>query len=392
MHVACVLVDHFPFNLEVQRDPSLSRRRVIIFQRHGSQRSVLDTSPAIRQVRQHMPLQEALALCKDAVPIEADLPRYQQAFNALLLRLGDWSPVVEAAELGCAYVGLDGLEETYGSEERLIDALLGAVPRHLEPRLGVSRGKFPAYLAALRAEPGRAYKPPLDTRQFLAPFPVEVLPVPWNVKERLRGFGLDTLGKIAELPLGPLQAQFGSTGAKLWSLAQGQDDTPLVSQQPEDEVTASTAFSVPTANLEPLLMAVDHLLARLFTQPGMRNRYARIALLQGQVLDKPAWKRRVTFKVPVGDRSRAYFVLKAALTNVALPGPLEEISLTLKSLTGEVGRQESLFREVRRREQLRQTIAQIKAVQGRNPIYQVREVEPWSRIPERRRALVTYEP
>ena len=392
MHVACVLVDHFPIKLEIQRDPGLARRRVIIFQRHGSQRSVLDTSPTIQQVRQHMPLQEALALCKDAVPLEADLPRYQQAFNALLLRLGDWSPIVEAAELGCAYVGLDGLEETYGSEERLIDALLGAVPRNLEPRLGVSGGKFPAYLAALRAEPGRAYKPPVDVRQFLAPFPVEVLPVPWNVKERLRSFRLDTLGKIADLPLGPLQAQFGSTGARLWSLAHGQDDTPLVAQQPEDEVTASTAFSVPTASLEPLLMAVDHLLARLFTQPGMRNRYARIAFLQGQVLDKPAWQRRVTFKVPVGDRSRAYFVLKAALTDVALPGPLEEISLTLKSLTGEAGRQESLFREVRRREQLRQTIAQIKAVQGRNPIYQVREVEPWSRIPERRRALVTYEP
>ena len=159
MHVACVLVDHLPFKLEVQRDPSLARRRVIIFQRHGSQRSVLDTSPAIQHVRQHMPLQEALALCKDAVPLEADLPRYQQAFNALLLRLGDWSPIVEAAELGCAYVGLDGLEETYGNEERLIDALLGVVPRNLEPRLGISRGKFPAYLAALRAEPHRHARP-----------------------------------------------------------------------------------------------------------------------------------------------------------------------------------------------------------------------------------------
>ena len=253
-------------------------------------------------------------------------------------------------------------------------------------------GKFPAYLAALRAEPGRAYKPPADVRQFLAPFPVDALPVPWSVKESLRGFGLDTLEKVAELPIGPLQAQFGPTGAYMWRLAQGTDDTPLLPQRVEEEVSASLVFPVPTATVEPLLMAVDHLLAKLFSRPEMRGRYARTALLEGQVLNGPAWQRRVVFKTPTEDRSHAYFVMKAVLAEVVLPGPLEEISLTLRDLTGEAGRQESLFREVRRRDQLRQTIAQLKAAQGRNPIYQVREVEPWSRIPERRRALVTYEP
>ena len=392
MHMACVLVDHFPFKLEVQRDPSLGRRRVVIFQRSGSQRIVWNTSPGISQISQGTPLQEALARCKDAVPIEADTPRYQRAFDDILLRLGDWSPIVEAAGLGCAYVGLDGLEETYGSEERLIDALLGSVPKSLQPRLGVSLGKFPAYLAAVRSEPGRVYKPPIDVQQFLAPFSVDVLPVLWEVKERLHSFGLDTLGKVAELPIGPLQAQFGQAGAYLWRLARGTDDTPLLPQRVEEEVSSSLVFPVPTATVEPLLMAVEHLLTKLFSQPEMRGRYARTALLEGQVLNGPTWQRRVVFKVSTGDRSHAYFVMKAVLADVVLPGPLEEIRLTLRDLTGEAGQQESLFREVRRRDQLRETISQLKAAQGSNPIYQVREVEPWSRIPERRRALVTYEP
>jgi DNA polymerase-4/protein ImuB len=77
---------------------------------------------------------------------------------------------------------------------------------------------------------------------------------------------------------------------------------------------------------------------------------------------------------------------------MALPGPLEDVSLTLKELTGEAGLQGNLFQDIRRRNQLRQAIAQLKASQGRNPIYEVKEVEPWSRIPERRRALVTYDP
>ena len=392
MRVACVLVEHFPLKLEFQRDPNLAKRRVLIFERHSSQRTVLDASPAIQQVRHGMSLQEAQTHSKDAVLIEADISRYQHAFDSVLLRLGEWSPDVESGELGCAYVGLDGLEETYGSEERLIDALLQAVPRHLEPRLGISNGKFPAYLAALRAEPGRAYKPPIGVKQFMAPFPVEVLPVSWEVKARLRSFGLNTLGKITELPLGPLQAQFGPAGTRIWCLAQGRDDTPFVPRRPEEDLSSTIAFSVPTANIEPLLMALDHLLARLFSQPEMRGRYARVALLEGQVVRKPAWQKRIVFKVPVGERSRAYFVLKCAVADVALPGPLEEIRLTLKDLTGESGRQESLFRDVRRRDQLRETVAQLKVAHGKNPIYQIREMEPWSRIPERQRALVTYEP
>ena len=392
MHIACVLVAHLPLSLELQRDPSLGSRPVIIFERRGSQRTVLDTSPGIQQVKQGMPLQEALARSKDAVLIEADVPTYQQAFDRILLRLGNWSPIVEATDLGCVYVGLDGLESTYGSLDHLIDALLQAVPGHLEQRLGMGTGKFPTYLAALSAEPGRAYSPPLEVRKFLAPFPVEVLPVPWEVKKRLRSFGLNTLGKVAQLPLGPLQAQFGPTGAKVWRLAQGMDDAPLVIQRPEEAVTASFTFFTPSAYLEPLLMALDHLLARLFAQGEMRGRYARTALVEGQLVNRPIWQRRIVFKSPVGNRSLAYFLLKGALADVTLPGPLEELRLTLKDLTGEAGRQESLFQDVRRGERLHEAIAQLKVSQGRNPIYQIREVEPWSRIPERRRALVTYEP
>ena len=392
MHVACVLVNHLPFKLELQRDPALAGQRTLVFQRHGSQRTVLDASPNVQRVKSGMSLQEAQTHCKDAVLIEADVSRYRQAFDSILLSLGEWSPDVESGEPGCAYVGLDGLEETYGTEDRLIDALLQAVPGYLEPRLGVSHGKFPAYLAALRADPGRAYKPPLGVKQFVAPFPVDVLPVPWGIKARLRSFGLDTLEKVAKLSLGPLQAQFGSAGGRIWSLAQGKDDTPLIPRRLEEEVSSSISFPVPTANLEPLLMALDHLLARLFSQPEMRGRYARVAHLEGQVVRKPTWQRRIVFKAPVGERGRAYFVLKSIMADVVLPGPLEDVRLTLRDLTGESGRQESLFRDVRQRDQLRETIAQLKVAQGRNPVYQVREMEPWSRIPERQRALVTYEP
>ena len=39
------------------------------------------------------------------------------------------SDQAEGAELGAAYVGLDGLEAMYGGEARLVAALLNAVPQ-----------------------------------------------------------------------------------------------------------------------------------------------------------------------------------------------------------------------------------------------------------------------
>ena len=392
MSVACVRVDHFPFKLEAARCPALGKRRVVLYKRSGSQRTVVDVSPGIEQVAAGMPLQEAQARCKDAVLVEADMPRYEQTFTRILVRLGEWSPVVEAAGMGCAYVGLDGLERTYGSEARLIDLLLQAVPRYLEPRLGVSQGKFPAYLAAIAAQPNTANRTPTELSDFLSPFPVDVLPVPWGVKARLHSFGLHTLGQIAGLPLGPIQAQFGPAGARVWHLTQGVDETPLVPRQPKEEVSDEVTFAVATANLGPLLMAIEVLLSRLFGRPEMRGRFSRIAFIEGHVMNGPTWQHRIVFKTPVGDKSRAYAVIKASLGDLTLPGPLEDINLTLTNLTGEVGRQESLFQDVRRTEQMREAIAQLKSSQGRNPLYRIREVEPWSRIPERQTALMPYDP
>jgi DNA polymerase-4 len=392
MYVACVLIDHFPYKLEVHSDPRLRNRRVVIFQHSGYRRIVLDASPAAKGVSPGMSLQEALARSKDAVLVEGDVVRYEQEFSTTLVRLGYRSPVVEPASLGCAYVGLDGLQDTYGSEERLMELLLQSVPSYLQPRIGVSLGKFPAYLAALSAGSGRAYKTPHNIKEFVASWSVDVLPVEWGIKARLHSFGLNTLGQLASLPLGSMQAQFGNVGARIWRLAQGVDDEFLIPRPYEEIIRESVSFPAPTGEITTILIAIDSLLGRIFARPEMRGRYSRLALLEGTVYNRPSWQRLVMFKTPVGDRRQALFVIKVSLERITLPGPLEDISLTMRELTGEAGQQESLFREVRQIQRLTQAISQLKVSQGRNPIYHVREVEPWSRIPERRATLVTYDP
>ncbi len=232
-----------------------------------------------------------------------------------------------------------------------------------------------------------------DAADFLKDCAIDILPAPWKMKQRLHSFGLHTLGQIAGLPLGPLQAQFGPEGKKIWDLARGIDNSPLIPRGSEETVSVYLSFPGATGSQGVIFLAVEGLLRQAFARSELRDRFARGVLLQGHIPDSPSWERRITFREPVGDKNRVLFIIKSAMDGVALPGPLEDLRLILFGLTGQVGRQESFFSEVRRREQLSEILRQLETRLGKAPpIYQVRSLEPWSKIPERRQALVRFSP
>jgi len=160
--IACMLVTHLPVKAEVRRYPRLRGKPVIITESYGSKNLVLDSSAEVRGVSAGMPLAEAMARCKDASLVQADAPYYNETFDKLVKALELRSPVVERDGLGCVYVDLDGLELMYGGEARVVASLLQAAPSEFNPRVGVAGGKFPAYIAAVTTQSGRATKVPQD--------------------------------------------------------------------------------------------------------------------------------------------------------------------------------------------------------------------------------------
>jgi hypothetical protein len=391
--IACLWVSHLPVKVELHRYPHLKRRPIILARASGSRRVVLDASPQAVDVLPAMPLQQALSRCKEAVLLDADLPLYRRVQEQFFDSLEQRGAEVEEAQLGLAYMKLDGLEAMHGGEARLITSLLNAVPSYLMPRIGMATGKFPAYLAATTCEPYGVMKVPEEPREFLALLSVDLLPVAWEIRSRLHSFGLHTLGQVAALPIGPMQAQFGRVGKTMWELANGIDYRPLMSRHLEDEVEEQLSFVSPVGALEAMVTAADVLLARAFRHREMRGRLARVCTLEGEVFRAPTWLRRMSFKQPISDARHGLTLVKHSLECQPPPGALESLSLTLSGLTGDAGRQESLFHDVRRRENLQEALSQMEARFGRRPpIFQVREVEPWSRLPERRQALVPFVP
>ena len=393
MKIACVLVTHLPLKAELRRHPELLGKPVVITESYGSKRVVLDSSPEARGVIAGMSLQEAVSRRKDTVLLQADEPYYHSVFAEMVNSLEGRSPLLEKAELGCAYVGLDGLEAMYGGEARLIASLLHAVPHQFNPRIGVAQGKFPAYVAAVTSVGGRATKVPDNVAGFLGEFSVDLLPLSWSNKVRLHRFGLHTLGQLAALGLGSVQAQLKAEGRKAWELASGVDRSPLVPGRSEEVVTEFLTFPSPTITQQAVLTAIATLLGRAFARPEIRGKYVRTATIESHIARHTPWFKRFPFKEAVGSKEKALFALKSRLDTIALPGPLEDMKLTLAGFTGESGVQASLFSDVRKREQLREMMQQLEVLLGcKPPIYQMKEVEPWSRIPERRQTLVPFDP
>ena len=392
MNIACVLITHLPIKAELKRRPELVGQPVLIVEEAGSKRQVLDYSADAKGVAQGMPVQEAVSICQEATIIEADQSHYHNAFDEVLDALEQRSPLVEPSDLGCAYVGLDGLEVLYGSEARVITSLLGAVHPLYNPRAGVAQGKFPAYIAAVTSSAGQATKFADNVGDFLKEISIKLLPLSWESKNRLLHFGLTTLGHVAAQPVGAMQAQFGPEGLKAWELAQGRDRRLLTPRQSEQVVTEYLTFPAPSITLSGILLALESLLSRAFSRPEVRGKYVRSVTFESQILHHPPWKKTFSYKQAVGSKDRALLVIKNALESVVLPGPLEDMNLTLAGLTGESGIQTNLFSDLRKQEQLRESARQLRVRWGgQTQIYLVRDLEPWSPIPEREKILVPFD-
>ena len=394
MKLACVLITHLRAKVEMRRRPGLKDRPAVIVGRCRGRPMVVDCFPAAAGVAVGMTPEQALSRQPDAVLLEADEAAYGREFRRMLASLQGVSDRVEGAELGTAYVGLDGLEAMYGGEARLVTALLNAVPQELAPRLGVGDAKFPAYVAARSARPLGAVKVPPDMAGFLAPHPVDFLPVPGVIREELRNFGLHTLGDVAAMRVGALADRFGEEGRRTWELSRGIDSRPLIPLKLEESVAEHVALPFASASLELLLAAADTLLSRAYARPRMQGRYAGGADLECVLYRAHPWRKEVRFKQPAGDWRQASRIIRGQLEADYPPAPVEEVSLTLSNVTGESGTQLSLLAGVKHDRELRLTGAerQLQARTGGRPaLYRVAQVAPWHPAPEMRAMRVPVE-
>ena len=395
MRAVCVFVTYFRAKTELLRHADLRDRAFVVVGGARAESLVLDRSAPARGVRPGMTLRQAVSLCPDLIALDADELHYRSAWERLLDSLGGVSDMVEDGGHGEAYVRLDGLERLYGGETGIVSALLNAVPDHFNPRVGVANSKFVAYAAARAAGPMRAVKAPDDVEAFLSPLSIGFLPVSFEVRSALHRFGLRLLGDVASTSRTAMFDRFGKEGLFVWELSTGMDRRPFIPRNVEEPVVEHTTLPFSTTSLEMARVGLDMLLRRAFSRSVLRSRSVGAALLESSSSDGEPWKLHVRFRTPVERWERASELLGERLEAEPPLHPVDDLSLTLLDLGGEVGVQAGLIRDARESslERLTETDRQLRGFMNGNPaLYRSVEVAPWHPAPEMRSLLVPIDP
>lgn len=396
MSTACLLVPSLALTCELTERPRLLGQPVALADL--SRTRVVDcTGEAGRYgIRSGLPLREATALCPSLVVLDERPARAARAAEALVDALGTVSPLVEDAHPGVVYADLRGLDGLYPRPGMVERAVLAAVPVGLRPRLAIADTKFTAYVAARCLSPGETRRVASEeAADFLAGQPAAWLPLDDDAVERLRLFGIQTVGEFAALPVHAVEAQFGTPGRSAWLAARGLDPSPLRPRAfARERVLEQTRSEPPLVSREAVILNVEQLLGRALRHPRARQRFVRAIRVRATTEDDQLWERTRVLREPTGDRTRLWLSIRSLLEYAEFPGLIATLELELSGLTTESGRQPSLLdtERVRRHEQLDDMVRHLKVRYGLSPMARMVEVEPWSRIPERRWALMDYDP
>jgi nucleotidyltransferase/DNA polymerase involved in DNA repair len=399
------------------RSPELDRTSVALLSSgEGVRRSVWQVSERAHEagVRTGQLISQAVSLCPSLTLLEPDPAHYDAAVDAMLEALADNTPVVEpAGERGKVFLGMDGLGRLYGSPPNQVRHMLRALfrvfpaPLVAATRAGMAPGTFGAWVAAVRSRPGEPVV--VDDEglaDFLAGCPVGALPVDAEMVERLERLGVKTLGALARLPEPALVAQFGQDGRDALAWATGRRVDAVRAWHRPRPIRVSLDFPAPAGQVELLHGAVDRLLERALARPARRGRSVHTLRLTASLEEGGSWSVDAVLREPSAKRDRLAFLLRSRMQLTPPPRAVESLALELvrfgppASQDDLFGRDDAAGRDAGGRSladgavpaSLRRAVRELRLRLGHSPLYRVVELDPWSRIPERRHALLSFEP
>jgi nucleotidyltransferase/DNA polymerase involved in DNA repair len=409
---ACLWLPTFELRLELVRSPDLDSTSVALLSPGESTRRTLwqvSERAWNAGVRPGQLISQAVSLCPSLTLLDPDPAHYDAAVEAILEALSGRTPIVEpGVERGKVFLGMDGLGRLYGSPKNqlrvMLRTLFDVLPRPLVAtyRVGYAPGTFGAWTAAARATPGGpvVVEDDASLARFLSRCPVQALPVEDEMVTRLERLNVRTLGDLVRLPEPALVAQFGQDGrdALMWATARRID--PVRPWHRPRPIRASLEFADATGQLEVWHAALDRLVERALARDARRGRSVHEMRVIGRLEGGGSWTIDAILREPSAEKERLVFLLRSRMGLSPPPRALTGLALEFTDF-GAPAAQSELFetnQETGRTladgkvpHSLKEAVRELRLRLGDSPLYRVVELDPWSRIPERRHALLRFE-
>ena len=253
-------MDAFYASVEQRDEPQLRGKPVIVAWR-GKRSVVCAASYEARQfgVRSAMSAVRAEQLCPSGVFLPPDFVRYRGVSRQVRDIFKRHTDLVEPLSLDEAY--LDVSENKTGlatatEVARVIRQQIRA-ELNLTASAGVAPNKFLAKIASDWKKPNGLFViQPADVDSFLLPLPVGRLPGVGKVTEdKLKTLAIETVGDLRKMDLQDLESRFGRYGVRLYELARGVDNSPVVPDRITQSISSEDTFEqdVLLAELEPMI-------------------------------------------------------------------------------------------------------------------------------------------
>ncbi len=334
--IACLLIPGFELRAVLAGRDELRGRALALEPGGEGVLGPVTAKAAEAGVKAGMRLGEALAICPQLCLVEPDPARVEAEWEHLLRRLEEVGIAVEPEEPGCLYFETRHVERLYRGLEQVLERALLAIGPFWEPRLGAAARRFAALAAASVARPGQALiVPEPQTEKFLAPLPLELLPMPAPERERLNELGVRTIGQLVVIPGGVAGERLGREVQRAWELARGELAGRVLGREPASEIAESIAFPEAVGNELTLRRTFSVLVERLLARPERGGRFIRSLALSARLAGGGSWRRKTTLRQPTAERSRIAAALAGKLAEI--PAPVVELGLELETLAEETG-------------------------------------------------------
>lgn len=394
--IVCVLLPRFQLTVAAGDREELLKAPAALAPAPGGVQVVGEVSLAAEAFGVHpgMRLGEALARCPRLMLVPGDPAGAADVWERCLVRLESIGAGIEPERPGLVCFDARGLLRLHGGVEGVLAAARKAMRRPV--RCGVAPSRFAAVAAATRA---RVRRPVIvrgrrqEAAAFLASMPVALLrarPALADLPEALERLGVATLGELAALPAPALADRFGAAGLHALELATGGDGS-LRPRLAGELVRESLELPEAASGIQ-LESALGLLIDRLLARRERRGRTLRAVVLSAVLVERGGtWREQVVFREALADAGRIRLALSAHL--LGIPAPAHELRLAVESFGPPAGDQRSLIGDphAARTARLRDAIRQARVAAGPEAALRVLEVDPESRLPERRAMLTPFE-
>jgi DNA polymerase-4 len=295
-------MDAFYASVEQRDNPALRGKPVVVAWR-GNRSVVCAASYEARRfgVRSAMPTVRAERLCPEGIFVPPDFARYRAVSRQVRDIFKRHTDLIEPLSLDEAYLDVTVNKTGLPTATRVAQAIREQIRSELSltASAGVAPNKFLAKIASDWKKPNGLFViQPKDVATFLPPLPVGRIPGVGKVTEaRLEKIGIRIVADLQLFSQESLESSFGRYGIRLYELARGVDENPVLSDRLTKSVSAEDTFPE-DVSLPEMESVIRSLAEKAWNASPKESRPARTVILKLKTSEFKILTRSLTPPVP----------------------------------------------------------------------------------------------